>query len=392
MSKSTYTSVHLAKRPKDSIVPGETFTTRTNEIPKESDLHAGEVIFQSLYLSLDPAMRGWMNDTRSYVPPVQVGEIMRGAAIGIIKASRSDAFPVGSYATGTVGWTELAVVNEKALQRVDVPKNGKVTDALGVLGITGLTAYFGLLDIGKVKAGDFVVVSGAAGATGSVVGQIAKLKGATVLGIAGSDDKVEWLKKDLGFDNALNYKDPDFAKKFKEATKVCDIVELDVHLSLIVGGEVLDLALSRAKPHARFVICGGMLERLQYPPKPCSPAPAISQYNSSTPQGPKNYLNIITMRIRMEGFVVLDYAKEFPQARKELAQWLSEGKIQRKETIIKGGLAKAEQALVDLYKGVNTGEYCLMLESISFSGADWFLLGKLLVEICPDDGSAKASL
>ncbi|KAL8705962.1 MAG: hypothetical protein Q9201_000956 [Fulgogasparrea decipioides] len=275
---------------------------------------------------------------------------MRGAAIGLIQASKSDAFPVGSYTTGTVGWTELAVVNEKALQRIDVPKNGKVTDALGVLGTTGLTAYFGLLDVGKVKAGDFVVVSGAAGATGSVVGQIAKLKGATVLGIAGSDDKVEWLKKDLGFDNALNYKDTDFAKKFKEATKS----SIDVFFDN-VGGEVLDLALSRAKSHARFVICG-----------------AISQYNSSTPQGPKNYLNIISMRIRMEGFIVFDYAKEYPQARKELVQWLSEGKIQRKETIIKGGLAKAEQALVDLYKGVNTG--------------------KLLVELCPEDEPAKASL
>ena len=166
---------------------------------------------------------------------------MRGAAIGVIKASKSDDFPIGSIATGSVGWTELAVVKSKQLERVDVPKNGRITDALGVLGkkspsqsrlsrtsllntvlgLTGLTAYFGLLDVGKVKAGDFVVITGAAGAVGSVAGQIAKLKGATVLGIAGSDDKVQWLKDDLKFDNALNYKDPDFAKKFKEATKVC---------------------------------------------------------------------------------------------------------------------------------------------------------------------------
>ena len=166
---------------------------------------------------------------------------MRGGAIGVIKASKSDDFPVGSIATGTPGWTELAVVRSKELESVEVPKNGRITDALGVFGktspprsrvsmksllntvsgLTGLTAYFGLLDIAKVKAGDFVVVSGAAGAVGSVAGQIAKLKGATVLGIAGSDDKVQWLKDDLKFDNALNYKDPDFAKKFKEATKVC---------------------------------------------------------------------------------------------------------------------------------------------------------------------------
>ncbi|KAI4099952.1 MAG: hypothetical protein L6R37_005748 [Teloschistes peruensis] len=351
MSSSTYTSIHLAKRPKGDIVPGETFTSKTNEMPQDSSLKPGEVIFQTSYLSLDPAMRAWLNDTRSYIPPVKIGEVMRGMAIGIIKASKSSSFPVGSYANGRVGWTEYAVANEKGLEKTDVPSIGKITDALGVLGITGLTAYFGLLDIGKVKAGDFVVVSGAAGATGSVVGQIAKLKGATVLGIAGSDDKVEWLKKDLGFDDALNYKDPEFPKKFKEATKSLIDVFFDN-----VGGDVLDLALSRAKPHARFVMCG-----------------AISQYNSSTPQGPKNYMMIITMRIRMQGFVVLDYTTQYPSARAELSQWLSEGKIKRKETIVKGGLRQAEQALCDLYRGINTG--------------------KLLVEVsAPGGGMEKSSL
>ena len=194
-----------------------------------------------------------------------------------------------------------------------------------------------------------MVVSGAAGATGSVVGQIAKLKGATVLGLAGSDDKVQWLKE-LGFDDALNYKDKDFFKKFRAATKSLIDVFFDN-----VGGDILDIALSRAKEHSRFVICGG-----------------ISQYNSSKPQGPKNYLMIISMRIRMEGFIVFDYQDQYPQALKELAQWLQEGKIQRKETIIKGGLAKAEQGLADLYKGINTG--------------------KLLVEVKPDDAALKASL
>ncbi|OCT52581.1 putative NADP-dependent oxidoreductase [Cladophialophora carrionii] len=217
--------------------------------------------------------------------------------------------------------------------------------------MTGLTAYFGIIDVGRVKAGDFVVVSGAAGATGSVVGQIAKLKGATVLGIAGSSDKVRWLKEELGFDDALNYKDKDFFKKFRAATK--DLI--DVYFDN-VGGEILDMALSRAKPHARFVMCGG-----------------ISQYNSSNPQGPKNYLMIVSMRIRMEGFIVFDYAKEYPRALKDLAQWLSEGKIKRKETIIKGGLDQAENALQDLYNGVNTG--------------------KLLVEVKPvEEQQLKASL
>ncbi|KAL9005499.1 MAG: hypothetical protein Q9188_001736 [Gyalolechia gomerana] len=220
MSKSSYTSIHLAKRPKSNIVPGETFESKSNAIPKTADLKDGEVLFKTLYLSLDPAMRGWLNDTRSYIPPVKIGEIMRGASVGIITATKSSNYPVGTYVTATAGWSEYVVLQEKDLQTVELPKNGRVTDTLGVLGMTGLTAYFGLLDVGKVKAGDFVVVSGAAGATGSVVGQIAKLKGARVLGIAGSDDKVSWLKEELGFDDALNYKDKDFSKRFREATKV----------------------------------------------------------------------------------------------------------------------------------------------------------------------------
>ncbi|KAL8669619.1 MAG: hypothetical protein Q9168_005794 [Polycauliona sp. 1 TL-2023] len=346
MTASTYKSVVLAKRPKDVIVPSETFSVKTDDIPKAADLKDGEVLFQSLYLSLDPAMRGWMNDTRSYVPPVQINETMRGACIGIIKASKSPTYPTGSYATGTVGWTEYAIFPDKALTKTTIPQNGKLTDSLGVLGMTGLTAYFGILSVGQVKAGDFVVISGAAGATGSVVGQIAKLKGARVLGIAGSEDKVGWLKGELGFDDALNYKDKDFASKFKEATKD----HIDVFFD-----NVLDLALSRAKAHARFVICG-----------------AISQYNSAKPQGPKNYLNIISQRIRMEGFIVFDYASQYPQALTELAQWLSEGKIQRKETIVQGGLEKAGEALVSLYEGSNTG--------------------KLLVEVFPHEQTAKANL
>ncbi|KAF2665739.1 NADP-dependent leukotriene B4 12-hydroxydehydrogenase [Microthyrium microscopicum] len=340
---STYTAVHLAERPKAEILPGQTFTLKKHASPKESDLKDGEVIFQSLYLSLDPAMRGWLNDVRSYVPPVQIGEIMRGGAVGIVRASKSAKFPVGTYATGTVGWTELAVVKEKELEKTEIVKNGKVTDALGVLGMTGLTAYFGILDVGKIKAGDFVVVSGAAGATGSVVGQIAKLKGCTVLGIAGSDDKCSWLVNELGYDAALNYKDPEFAKKFRAATKQLIDVFFDN-----VGGEVLDLALNRAKPHARFVMCGG-----------------ISQYNAKAGEakGPTNYLMIVSMRIRMEGFIVFDYASQYAAARKELASWLADGKIKRQETVIKGGLKDADKALIGLYKGNNTGKLLVEVTS-----------------------------
>lgn len=330
----SYTSVHLAERPKGDIVPGKTFTIKQHPLPEASSLKDGEVLLQILYLSLDPAMRGWLNPTRSYIPPVGVGEVMRGYGIGVVKASKSSKFPVGTYASGTCGWNEYTVMKDKHLEQLDLPENAVPTDALGVLGTPGLTAYFGILDVGQVKAGDFVVVSGAAGATGSVVGQIAKLKGAKVLGLAGEDSKVSWLKEELGFDEALNYKDPEFKTKFREATKGF----IDVYFDN-VGGEILDLALSRAKPHARFVMCG-----------------AISEYNKSKPQGPKNYLMIISMRIRMQGFIVFDYAAQYSEARKQLAQWISEGKIKRKETIVQGGLVKAEQALVDLFKGANTGK------------------------------------
>ena len=261
----TYTSIHLAERPQDAVVAGKTFTPKQQEIPSASSLKDGEVLFQTLYLSLDPAMRGWLNPTRSYIPPVEIGAVMRGSGIGLIVASKSKKFPVGTYATSMCGWSEYSVLNEKHVESLDLPEGAVPTDALGVLGMTGLTAYFGILEIGQIKKGDFVVVSGAAGATGTVVGQIAKLKGAKVLGLAGEDSKVSWLKEELGFDEALNYKDPQFAKKFRDATK--DLI--DVYFDN-VGGEILDLALSRAKPFARFVMCG-----------------AISEYNKKKPQGPK---------------------------------------------------------------------------------------------------------
>lgn len=182
---------------------------------------------------------------------------MRGAVIAKIVASKSTKFAAGDYVTCATGWAELAIAKEKDVTLLEVPANGSVTDALGVLGMTGLTAYFGIIDIGNVKPGDFVVVSGAAGATGSVVCQIAKLKGARVLGLAGSDDKVQWLKE-LGCDEALNYKDPNFRAQFKEKTK--DLI--DVFFDN-VGGDILEMAISRAKPHARFVMCGGKSSALR---------------------------------------------------------------------------------------------------------------------------------
>lgn len=285
-------------------------------------------------------MRGWLNDTRSYIPPVKIGAVMRGEGVGKILASKSSKFSVGETVVAMSGWTEVAILKDNAVQKINLPANGKPSDALGVLGMTGLTAYFGILEVGKVKAGDFVVLSGAAGATGSVVGQIAKLKGAKVMGIAGSDNKCKWLVDELGFDDALNYKSASFAKDFRDATKRHGLI--DVFFDN-VGGEALDLALSRAKEHSRFVMCGG-----------------ISQYNSKDVKGPKNYLMIVSMRIRMQGFVVFDYERQYSQARKELARWLAEGKIKRQETIIRGGIEKMPEALSALFEGTNTGK--LMVE------------------------------
>jgi NADPH-dependent curcumin reductase CurA len=338
MAAQTYKSVHLAERPTNQIEPS-TFTIKENKTSSLPALEDGQVLYQPNYLSLDPAMRGWLNDTRSYIPPVKIGAIMRGNGVGKILASKSPKFSPGDIVSADSGWTELAVLKDDLVQPIDLPPNGRMTDSLGVIGMTGLTAYFGILDVGQVKAGDFVVVSGAAGATGTVVGQIAKLKGARVLGLAGTDEKCRWLVEELGFDAALNYKSASFAAEFRAATKSLIDVFFDN-----VGGEILDMALARAKPFARFVICGG-----------------ISQYNTKEAKGPKNYLMIISMRIRMQGFIVFDYAKKYDEARRELTKWLAEGKIKRQETIIKGGIEKMPEALRALYDGVNTGAFLLKL-------------------------------
>ncbi|KAL2060151.1 hypothetical protein VTL71DRAFT_9973 [Oculimacula yallundae] len=344
MPESTYLSIVLAQRPDGDIVPGKTLNFKENPILDESNLKDGEILAETLYLSLDPGLRNSMNDIdrETYMSPVQLGDIMRGWGISKVIASKSSSHPVGSYVFSLSGWTEMAIIAAKDAEIISIPPNTRVTDGLGLFGITGLTAYFGLIDVGKIKKGDFVVVSGAAGATGSVACQIAKLKGAKVLGLAGSKEKVAWLKE-LGCDEALNYKDIDFKAKFNNATTEL----IDVYFDN-VGGEILEAAISRAKDHARFVICG-----------------AISQYNSPNPAGPRNFVTVIVKRIKMEGFIVLDYEKQFPEARKEIAQWLAEGKLERKDTIIKGGLKAAEEAFLGLFKGSNTGKLLVEVKSDS---------------------------
>ncbi|KAK3346824.1 hypothetical protein B0T25DRAFT_484934 [Lasiosphaeria hispida] len=333
--------MELAERPETNIIPGQTFRLVSVPVPTEADLQDGQLLVESLYISLDPAMRGWLVDRPSYLPPVQIGEVMRAGAIARVLASKSSVAAPGDIVSALVGFAEVRILHESAgtVQKAfPLPPNGKVTDLLGVLGLTGMTAYFGMTKIGEPNKGETVVVTAAAGATGSVAAQIAKIKGARVIGTAGTDEKVRWLREEMGLDVALNYKDPDFQKKFKEATP--DLI--DVFFDN-VGGEQLDMALARANKFSRFVICGG-----------------ISQYNTAEPQGPKNFLNVITQRIKVQGFIVLDYATEFGAALQQLSQWLAEGKIRRKETIVKGGLKAAEGAMISLFEGHNTGK--LMIE------------------------------
>ncbi|KAK4124450.1 NAD(P)-binding protein [Parathielavia appendiculata] len=335
--------LELAERPKGEIEVGKTFRLRKVDAPTEADLKEGELLLECLYVSLDPAMRGWLDDRRSYVPPVQIGEVMRAGAIARVLASRSAKAKPGDIVTATMGIREVGIMPEAAVEpasRLPLDRTGgKVTDLLGVLGMTGLTAYFGMTKIGEPKAGETVVVSAAAGATGSVAAQIAKIAGARVIGTAGSEEKCRWLKEELGLDVALNYKDPDFKEKFKAATPNYIDVFFDN-----VGGEQLDMALGRANKFARFVMCGG-----------------ISQYNAETKSGPtRNFFNVISQRIKMQGFIVFDFATEYGTALKQLAQWLGEGKLQRKETIVRGGVAAAEEGLQQLFRGANIGK--LMVE------------------------------
>ncbi|KAL7940085.1 zinc-binding dehydrogenase [Trichoderma barbatum] len=347
VSMAHHQIVVLAERPLGDIVPGRTFQQKSMPVPTEKDLNDGQVLAETLYISLDPAMRGWLKGSyrESYFPPVQVGETMKGPAIVRIIASKSSKAQAGDIVTGWPGWQELAVLNDNTFDApFPLPPNGRVSDLMGVLGLTGLTAYYGIEKIADVHPGETVVVSGAAGATGSVAGQIAKIKGARVIGIAGSEDKVRWLKNELGFDEALNYKDKNFAQKFEEVTP--DLI--DVYWDN-VGGEILDLALGRAQNHARFVMCG-----------------SISQYNLvDTTVHLKNAENIVFRRIKLQGFIVLDFAAENLQARTQLSQWIAEGKLSRKETIIKGGLGAAERGLLDLFYGRNIGKLLVEIKDPS---------------------------
>lgn len=299
---------------------------------------AGEVLVRVLYLSLDPAMRGWMNEGRSYIAPVAVGDVMRAGAAGKVIASNHPQFAAGDYVTGALGVQEYALSDGKGLVKVD-PKVAPLPVFLGALGMPGMTAYFGLLDIGRPQEGETVVVSGAAGAVGSVVGQIAKIKGCRAIGIAGGADKCRWIVDELGFDAAIDYKHEDVAAGLKQHCPK----GIDVYFDN-VGGAILEAALARLARHARVVICG-----------------AISQYNNTAPmQGPRNYLSLLVNRASMTGMVVFDYADRYHVAAGEMAGWFAQGRLKAR-TDVSEGLANFPEALLKLFRGENTGKLVLKI-------------------------------
>ncbi|MGD0365115.1 MAG: NADP-dependent oxidoreductase [Bryobacteraceae bacterium] len=293
----------------------------------------GEALIRVLYLSLDPAMRGWMNEGRSYIPPVGLGDVMRAGGVGRVVASNDPSLAVGDTVVGMTGVQDYAVVRAREVTKVD-PRLAPLARYLGALGMPGLTSYFGLLDIGQPKEGETVVVSAAAGAVGAVVGQIAKIKGCRVVGIAGGPDKCRYVVEDLGFDAAVDYKNKDVRPALAgHCPKGIDIYFDNV------GGQILDVALSMLARHARIVICG-----------------AISQYNNlQTIEGPRNYMSLLVNHARMEGFVVFDYAARYPEGMKALAGWMMAGKLKAREDIV-DGLETFPDTLQKLFRGENFGK------------------------------------
>jgi len=275
-----------------------------------------------------------MNEGKSYVPPVGIGEVMRAGALGRVIASNDPGVAVGDHVVGVLGVQEYAVAKGKSLTKVD-PRLVPLPVYLGTLGMPGMTAYFGLLDVGRPKAGETVVVSGAAGAVGQVVGQIAKIKGCRVVGIAGGKDKCDYLRS-IGFDAAIDYKHDDV----KAALKQHCPKGVDVYFDN-VGGEILDAVLTQLAMHARIVICG-----------------AISQYNEARMKGPSNYMSLLVNRATMQGMVVFDYASRYGEAAREMAGWMAAGELKTREDIVEG-LETFPEALLKLFKGENTGKLVL---------------------------------
>jgi NADPH-dependent curcumin reductase len=299
---------------------------------------AGQVLVEVTHISVNPAMRGWMNDRPSYIPPVALGEVTRAPAVGREVAFNSRAHPEGCWVTGLLGVQEYALSDGSGLLRIDRDR-APVSLYIGAVGIPGMTTYFGMRDIGHAKTGETVVVSGAAGAVGSIAVQLATIEGCRVIGIAGGQEKCDWLTEGLGVDAAIDYKRDDLTARLREATPD----RIDVYFDN-VGGEILDLALARLAVHARVFLCGG-----------------ISPYNATWRWGPLNYLSLLTNRASMTGLMVFDCQDRYEEAIDQLATWIGEGRVIAREQIVKGGIDPFPETLLGLFAGVNMSKLLLEL-------------------------------
>lgn len=296
-------------------------------------LETGEVLVRNIYLSLDPANRGWVREGPSYVEPVGIGDVMRGLTISVVEASRNDRFSEGDIVSGTAGWQDYGISDGSDL-RVIPPSPLPLTAFLGLFGMVGLTAYFGLLDVGKPQAGETLVVSGAAGAVGSIVGQIGKIVGCRVVGIAGSDAKCAWLTDELGFDAAVNYKTESVTRKLhKHCPDGIDVIFENV------GGEILDAELMWINNFARVVICG-----------------LISSYNATEPvPGPYGFRSVLVRRARIQGFIIFDYMDRASEAIQKMSEWYTEGRLKYRVDVY-DGLETAPRNINRLFDGSHDGK------------------------------------
>ena len=339
LASVTNHQIRLARRPVGLPVRADWSFTAEPVAPPGT----GGVVVKTLLLSLDPAMRGWMNEGKSYIAPVAIEAVMRAGGIGVVVASESALFAIGDHVSGALGVQEYASFDERQLGRGELAKIdlriAAPTQWLNVLGMPGMTGYFGLMDVGQPKPGETVVVSGAAGAVGQTVGQLAKIKGCRAVGIAGGPAKCEWVVKELGFDACIDYK----AGPVKEGLKAHCPKGVDIYFDN-VGGEILDAVLTRLNRHARIIICG-----------------AISQYNNTEPvKGPANYLSLLVNRARMEGIVVFDYAERYPQAIAEMAAYLKDGRMKGREDVV-AGIDTFPETLLKLFRGENFGKLVLQV-------------------------------
>ncbi|MCY8274679.1 NADP-dependent oxidoreductase [Bacillus inaquosorum] len=332
--------IQLARRPQ-GVPVHEDFRFETIPVPEPKQ---GEVLVKTLYVSVDPYMRGRMQDTKSYVEPFALNEALSGGVIAEV-VSDGDHLKKGDIVIGNLSWQEFSAVSESALRKIDT-SHAPASAYLGILGMTGLTAYFGLLDIGRPKEGETVVVSGAAGAVGSAVGQIAKIKGARVVGIAGSDEKIAYLKQELQFDEAINYKTADDIQKALEDACPDGV---DVYFDN-VGGPISDAVMNLLNEFARIPVCG-----------------AISSYNAESEEddmGPRVQSKLIKTKSLMQGFIVGDYSDRFSEGAKQLAEWLKDGKLHYEETITEG-FENIPDAFLGLFKGENKGKQLIKVSDPS---------------------------